>query len=57
MDELESTGQGDNTIILFTSDHGEYMGDHWLQNKEMFYDEAYRVPFLWYDPRPAADST
>jgi arylsulfatase A-like enzyme len=57
MEALKASGQDKNTIIFFSSDHGEYMGDHWLQNKEMFYDEAQRVPWLMYDPRPQADST
>ena len=31
------------------------MGDHWMFEKELFYDEAYRVPFILYDPRKEAD--
>ncbi len=57
IDSLRATGQEENTVIFFTSDHGEYLGDHWLHNKEMFYDTAYRVPWIWFDPRPEADST
>jgi arylsulfatase A-like enzyme len=45
----------ENTLILFTSDHGEYVGDHWMFEKELFYDEAYRVPFIVRDPRSQAD--
>ena len=41
---LEESGQADNTIIVYTSDHGEMMGDHGLMNKSVFYEEATRVP-------------
>jgi len=43
---LESTGQADNTIIVFTSDHGEMGGAHSLIQKGVFYEEAMRVPML-----------
>jgi len=43
---LEGSGQLDNTIIVFTSDHGEMMGAHSLLGKSVFYEEAVRVPFL-----------
>ena len=46
-----------DTLIVFTSDHGDYLGDHWLGEKELFYDSILRVPFLLYDPDPAADAT
>ncbi len=41
---LEESGQADNTIIVYTSDHGEMMGDHGLMQKSVFYEEATRVP-------------
>jgi len=44
-------------LIIFTSDHGDFLGDHWLGEKEMFYEEALRVPFIVVDPDPAADAT
>lgn len=43
---LESTGQADNTIIVFTSDHGEMGGAHSLLQKGVMYDEAMHVPML-----------
>lgn len=44
---LEETGQLDNTLILFTSDHGETMGDHGLMHKGCrFYEGLSHVPFL-----------
>jgi arylsulfatase A-like enzyme len=43
---LEASGQADNTVIVFTSDHGEMMGAHSLLGKSVFYEEALRVPLL-----------
>ncbi|SDV46479.1 sulfatase-like hydrolase/transferase [Chitinasiproducens palmae] len=46
-----------DTLIVFTSDHGDFLGDHWLGEKELFYDTVQRVPFIVYDPSPEADAT
>ena len=47
MAALECTGQLDNTMVIFTSDHGEMLGDHGIYLKgPMFYDPAVRVPFI-----------
>ena len=43
---LEETGQLENTIIAYTSDHGEMVGDHAMLEKRTFYEESARVPFL-----------
>ena len=43
---LESSGQMENTLIVFTSDHGEMMGAHGLVGKSVMYEEAMRVPLL-----------
>ena len=43
---LEASGQADNTVIVFTSDHGEMMGAHSLAGKSVFYEEAVRIPLL-----------
>lgn len=43
---LEASGQADNTIIVFTADHGEMMGAHTLTAKGVMYEEAVRVPLL-----------
>lgn len=44
---LKESGVYDNTIIVFTTDHGEYMGEHGgLLGKNQFYQTAYRIPFL-----------
>jgi arylsulfatase A-like enzyme len=54
---LEKTGRMDDTLIVFTSDHGDYMGDHWLGEKELFHEESVRVPLIICDPRPEAEQT
>ena len=36
----------DNTLIVFTTDHGEMMGDHRLMFKSVMYEEAANVPLL-----------
>ena len=48
---LDEQGLADNTIIVFTSDHGELLGDHFLVGKGAFhYDCLIRVPQLWKIP-------
>ncbi|MFP3902988.1 MAG: arylsulfatase [Armatimonadota bacterium] len=37
---------GDNTIVIFTSDHGEMLGDHYMWHKRVPYEGSARVPFL-----------
>jgi len=57
MQVLQRLGRLDDTLIFFTSDHGDFLGDHWLGEKEMFFEEAIRVPFIVVDPDAAADAT
>ncbi len=48
LDTLEETGQRENTLVLFTSDHGEMLGDHGLVLKGCrFYEGLVRVPLIW----------
>ncbi|MEM8979741.1 MAG: alkaline phosphatase family protein [Pseudomonadota bacterium] len=54
---LRETGRMDNTMIVFCSDHGDNMGDHWIGEKDLFYDCSARVPLIIYDPRKDADAT
>ena len=54
---LDALGRFDDTLIVFTSDHGDYLGDHWLGEKEHFHDVIQRVPLIVYDPDAAADAT
>lgn len=57
VDWLAETGQEKDTMIVFTSDHGDYLGDHWLGEKELFHDPSARIPLIIYDPDPVATST
>jgi arylsulfatase A-like enzyme len=54
---LERTGLANNTIIIVTSDHGDYLGDHWLGEKDLFHEEIVRIPFIVMDPRATSDAT
>lgn len=47
---LEDTGQMDNTIIVFTSDHGEMMGSHRMLFKCLMFKESTQVPLLLHLP-------
>jgi arylsulfatase A-like enzyme len=51
MDEIKTLGLNKNSIIVFTSDHGELFGAHGRRAKNIFYEEAVRVPYLlkWED--------
>ncbi len=47
---LRDAKLADNTIVVFTSDHGDMLGSHDLQRKQWPYDESVRVPMLWQIP-------
>ena len=48
LEALEETGQRENTVIIFTSDHGETLGDHGLIQKGCrFYEGLVRVPLIF----------
>jgi arylsulfatase A-like enzyme len=40
---------------VLTSDHGDYLGDHWLGEKDLFHEQSVKVPMIIYDPRASAD--
>ncbi len=46
LDKLDELGLADNTLVIFTSDHGEMLGDHGIHSKSMFYEGAVHVPLL-----------
>lgn len=54
---MEERGLFDNTMIVFTSDHGDYLGDHWLGEKDLFHDQSVKIPMIVYDPSSEADAT
>jgi arylsulfatase A-like enzyme len=56
LDALDETGQADNTLVLFVSDHGDYAGAHGLFMKGVAaFDECYRVPCVMRWPRGIAE--
>ncbi|MYM54305.1 sulfatase-like hydrolase/transferase [Thalassovita mangrovi] len=54
---LEETGRMGDTMIVLTSDHGDFLGDHWMGEKTFFHDTSTKVPLIIYDPSPEADAT
>ena len=51
---LEKAGRLDDTLIVFSADHGDYMGDHWQGEKEFMYEQGVRIPFIIADPSAEA---
>jgi arylsulfatase A-like enzyme len=54
---LEESGRMEDTMIVINSDHGDYIGDHWMGEKMFFHDTSVKVPLIIYDPSPEADAT
>jgi arylsulfatase A-like enzyme len=54
---LEARGLFDTTLIVFTSDHGDYLGDHWLGEKDLFHEPSVHIPLIVRDPNPLSDPT
>jgi arylsulfatase A-like enzyme len=54
---MEERGLLQSTMVVFTSDHGDYLGDHWLGEKDLFHEPSVKVPLIIYDPGQAADAT
>jgi arylsulfatase A-like enzyme len=50
-DSMSRKGLMENTMIVFTSDHGDYLGDHWMGEKDLFHDQSVKIPLIVYDPR------
>ncbi len=50
IEALKAIGQYDNTVIILSSDHGDYLGDHDLIGKASFYESAIRVPMIVHMP-------
>ncbi len=57
LDTLEKYNLRDNTLIIFTSDHGEMLGDHYGFGKRTFYEQSAQVPFIvsWPEGLPAGE--
>lgn len=43
---VDKLGLRDNTVVLFTSDHGDMQGSHSLKNKSVFWEESTRIPMI-----------
>jgi arylsulfatase A-like enzyme len=54
---LEEKKLSESTMIVFTSDHGDYLGDHWMGEKDLFHEQSARVPLIIVDPSSNADAT
>ena len=52
---LKATDEDAHTLVVFTCDHGEMLGDHWMWGKEGYFDQAFHIPLIVRDPRHAAD--
>ncbi|WP_293440983.1 sulfatase-like hydrolase/transferase [Planktotalea sp.] len=57
LDHMEAQDTLKDTMIVLTSDHGDYLGDHWLGEKDLFHEQSVKVPMIIYDPRSEADAT
>ncbi|MGQ1784579.1 sulfatase family protein [Saccharicrinis sp. GN24d3] len=51
LDYLEETGQLENTLVVYTSDQGFYMGEHGWFDKRFMYEESFRTPLLMHLPK------
>jgi arylsulfatase A-like enzyme len=54
IDFLKQSGDYDDTLIIFTSDHGEFLGDHWMFGKFSYQEQTFHVPLIIRDPAPEA---
>jgi len=46
MNKLDELGLAENTLVIFTSDHGEMLGAHGLREKNVFYEESAHIPLI-----------
>ncbi|GAA4214480.1 sulfatase family protein [Actinocatenispora rupis] len=57
LDELDARGLTDDTIVVYTSDQGFFLGDHGWYDKRFMYEESLRMPLLVRYPREIAPGT
>lgn len=56
VDALKASGEYERTLIVFTSDHGEYLGDHWQFAKYSYFDQTFYIPLIIRVPGAAGDA-
>ncbi len=56
-DFLEQQQLLNNTVVVFTADHGDFLGDHWLGEKDLFHDPSAKIPLIIVDPDERANQT
>jgi len=56
LEELERSGKAENTIVVFTTDHGDQLGEHGLCEKNVFFESSVRIPMLIRFPHRMAPS-
>ena len=54
LESLHASGEDECTLVVFASDHGEHLGDHWQFSKLSYFDQSFHVPLIVRDPRPRA---
>src|SRR5947209_11955855 len=57
LDYLDTAGLASNTIVIYTSDQGFFLGDHGWFDKRFFYEESLRMPSLMRYPREVKAGT
>ena len=57
LDTLDQSGQADNTLVIYTSDHGDHNGDRRMWTKMSLYDESARIPMMMRGPDVPKDHT
>ena len=54
--KLKDHGDWDDTLVIFTVDHADMLGDHWMFGKDGYFDPAFHIPLIVRDPRREADA-
>jgi len=57
LDYLDQAGLSENTVVIYTSDNGFFLGDHGLYNKMWIYEESLRIPLIIRYPGKVAPKT
>lgn len=55
LEALDQQGLADDTVVVFTSDNGYFLGERGLAGKWLIYEESVRVPLIVYDPRASGE--